>query len=113
MRELWEFAGYDRLGLLRAKSGIICPQCGTKLRVMQSGVCLSLIVPAAGIGALMALSSKALRANGIDPKVAIPVCMIPLLLFWLRFGPCFARVRPVKPNETLTYPLSRTNWKND
>jgi hypothetical protein len=113
MRELWEFAGYDRLGLLRDKSGIICPQCGTKLRVIQSGVCLSLILPAVGIGMLLALSSRTLRTSGIDPKVAGAISLIPVLMFWFRFGPCFARVRPVKSTETLVYPLSRQDWKDD
>jgi hypothetical protein len=113
MRELWEFAGYDRLGLLREKSGIVCPQCGTKLRVIQSGVCLSFILPAVAIGTLLGLSSRALRASGVDPKVAIVILLVPLLMFWFRYGPCFARVRPVKSTETLVYPLSRQDWKSD
>jgi hypothetical protein len=34
-------------------------------------------------------------------------------MFWIQYGPCFARVREIKPNEDLVYPLSPNSWKND
>ena|SRR5579863_8022869 len=112
-RELWELAGYDRLGLLHDKSGIVCPQCGIRLKVIQLGVILSLLLPCLGVGALVALFGHALKAHGMDPKVVGTLMGIPTFMFWIRYGPCFARVREIKPDEQLVYPLSPNSWKND
>jgi hypothetical protein len=94
MRELWEFSGYDRLGLLRKKTGIICGHCGMHLKVIQWPVFLSLALPC------------------LNPKVVLPLSVIPALAFWLEYGPCFARVRAIKVNERLVYPLSAESWPN-
>ena len=112
-RQLWDIAGYDRFGLLRDKSGIVCPQCGLQLKVIQWPVFLSFLLPALGIVALVGLFDHALIAIGANPKIVAILLMIPLFFFRLEYGPCLARVRKAKPDEVLVYPLSSTSWKND
>ena len=112
-RQLWDIAGYDRLGLLHDKSGIVCPQCGLQLKVIQWPVFLSFLLPALGVGALVGLFDHALKAIGANPKIVAVLLMIPIFFLWMEYGPSFARVRKTKPDEDLVYPLSSTSWKND
>jgi hypothetical protein len=112
-KQLWDLAGFDRLGLLREKSGIICPQCGSQLKVIQVGVFLAFFLPCLGVGVLVALFPHALEAIGMDLKVLGILLEIPVFMFWIEYGPCFARVRKVESGEHIVYPLSKNLWKND
>jgi hypothetical protein len=100
MKQLWDLAGFDRLGLLREKSGIICPQCGIQLKVIQVGVFLAFFLPCLGVGALVALFAHALKALGIDLKVLGILFEIPVFMFWIEYGPASLASGKLRPANT-------------
>jgi hypothetical protein len=114
-RELWTLNIFDLngRGLFNGKVGIICPKCDEKLKIIQTGVYLALILPAMGAGLIVGLFGGILKDVGIAPKFIIIVVTVPVCGFWLRYGPCFARAEYVKPLEEIYYPLSPPAWNDD
>ena len=115
MRQLWELnrSKLGRNGTLSGKIGVICPKCGEKLKVNQIGVFLALILPCMGAGAVVAIFDGFLTGAGISPKFIGGLLMIPAVVFWYTYGPCFARVRAVGAQEEVKYPLSPSSWNDD
>lgn len=63
-KALWRIVGSDRLGLLKEHCGIICPQCGIHLRVLQSRVILIQIASIIVAGSLIVRMSVYLHDRG-------------------------------------------------
>jgi hypothetical protein len=122
MRALWDFARLEeskvlpglgflgQWGLLRGKIGVACPNCGTKLKIVQTRI---VIVRVAAWAFLMACAAWVgiwcrQRNLVVDPwlKLAVIAGAVCALMLWLRMTtPYLAQVRLVGADERLSYPL--------
>jgi len=122
MRALWDFARLEeskvlpglgflsRSGLLRGAIGVACPNCGAKLKVVQTRIVLVRVV---AWGALLAFYAWfgiwRRQTNLLLPQwlfLSVAVASVVGLALLLRIAtPYLARVRPVQDGEQLSYPL--------
>jgi len=91
MKALWQIVGTNRLGLLKEHCGIVCPHCGIRLRVLQSRVILIQIASIIVASSLIGLASRYLKDQGAL-TVLMLVIFIPIIVFQVRYSPCFARL---------------------
>jgi hypothetical protein len=108
LRQLWAVADTERSGALRGKCGIICPQCGSRLRIFQARASFfrifSLVL---SIAVAFFLVQRILPHGARDARKILTLCVaLPLIFFLDRFAPCFAQVRETKDQDTLEFPLS-------
>jgi len=115
IRMLWDFSRSSsyglvgRFGTLIGRIGLTCPDCGMKLRVVQTRIRLFLLASFSVFLGLVACSSTLMRPSTI-PKfwqyLGLGVAYIALLLLQRTLISHLAQVRPVLPGERLGFPLS-------
>jgi hypothetical protein len=107
MRKLWKVEGSGRLGLLQEKCGIVCSQCGMRLRIFQAGVG---IYDVATIMLVVGLGSPLIHLIPVRDKntqlFLLLLIGFPIIILLLRFAPCFARVAEIQSEERIKFPLS-------
>jgi hypothetical protein len=121
-RALWDFARLEqakvitglgflgRSGLLRGKIGLACPNCRTKLKIVQTRIVL---VRALVWGAFLAGVAwfgiwRRQSALVLDQRLLYALLLVAyLIILWLQrvSTPYLAHVRPVRDDEKLSYPL--------
>jgi len=107
MRQLWALAETDRTGALRQRCGIVCPQCGMRLRILQVGVTVYSIVTLLCVVAIASFLTRLIPLHDKDAQVFLTLLVtFPVVMVLLRFAPCFARVAEIKDQEELEFPLS-------
>jgi hypothetical protein len=122
MRALWDFARLEesrvltglgflnRWGLLKGKIGLACPNCGAKLRVVQTRI---LTVRVAAWALLMGCAAwfgvwRRERNLAVDQWLELTVivgAVSALTLLQRITTPYLAQVRPAGADERLSYPL--------
>jgi hypothetical protein len=105
LREVYKLVGTDRLGLLRHKSGIVCPSCSTKLRISQGRSLLAVIGTFVLWVTIAATSASALPR---DNRVIYPLAVVwaLLLLAVQRFAAeRFAVLKRREGSDPLDFPI--------
>jgi DNA-directed RNA polymerase subunit RPC12/RpoP len=103
---LWRAAAKDEDGLLEKKTGITCPFCSQKLRVLQGRGNAALM---AVMGLMLVVIIAAERPYNLFPP-NVSFGLILLLIFVMAFvvrriAPFLATLRVAKEGEDLDYPL--------
>jgi hypothetical protein len=108
LRQLWAAADTDRNGALSRKCGIVCPQCGMRLRVFQTRVSIfRLCLLVLSIAVAVFLVQQIFPYRDKDARKILTLCVgLPLVFFLNQFAPCFARVGEIKDQDILEFPLS-------
>jgi hypothetical protein len=101
LSELWDIASTSKSGLLIGRTGIVCPRCQTKLRIIQWQSFLGIIASYACFVMYLDLTgglgdfSLLFMLLGVVPLVVLPSWFIPRL----------ALLRELKQGEIVRFPL--------
>ena len=107
LRLVWEITPLNRFGLLAQSTGVVCPTCATKLRIVQgrSGLAVALLF-------VFALASAALAGHLTStPKSIVTVIGCALLIIAVfssgKIARRFARLRKREGTDTVDFPIER------
>lgn len=109
LRERWREAPKTRNGFLCGSVGIVCPVCGSKLRVLQKGVVIAFVLSFATLAAVATITGKFERdhrlATDRTPTVLVVVSLAAAMfcLQW-RYAYRFASIRILHVGETASFP---------
>jgi hypothetical protein len=120
LKVLWEFSRSSayglvtKCGILRGKIGIVCPNCGAKLRVVQTRIRLFVfLLWVAGLGGAWAVGEWMRHAhvvlNQATEFLGIAVLVSAIFALQKFYIPHLAQVRLAAPGEQLGLPLSSSN----
>jgi len=118
LKVLWDFSRHShyglvsRFGTLNGHVGLACPNCGLKLRVVQIHIRVFLFLSLVVLLGLAAYVGIWLRARRFPTEgnawvlVGLALAYIALLWLYRTLIPHLARVRPVRSDEHVAFPLS-------
>ena len=117
LKVLWEFSRSStyglvaRSGVLKGRIGVVCPNCGAKLRVVQTRIRAFLfMVWAAALGGAWSVGAWLRNAHVVLNQkfefVGLAVLMSAIFLLQKYCIPYLAQVRLADPGERLGFPLS-------
>ena len=117
IKVLWEFSRHSRFdlvgryGTLTGRIGIACPNCGIKLRIVQTRIRIFLFISSVAFFAAVAYSLKVMQPHHALVTewplfIVIALVSFTLLLLQRALIPHLTQVRPALPDEHLGFPLS-------
>ncbi|HEX3912722.1 MAG TPA: hypothetical protein VHW71_04380 [Steroidobacteraceae bacterium] len=110
LRELWKAAPKGNRGSqIDGSVGIVCPDCGIKLRVLQARIQIVGLLMFALFGfSVLAIRVVPFNTSMVSARLALVIVATLYFggfLLWRRLKPKFLRVRLLKDNEEVIYPL--------
>ena len=126
MTKLWALRDFNKIKAYRPSPiGIICPQCGVRLKVQEwpftlftlavmGGyfIVLQTFFPDVHLHRILLFRDSSPRDSTAE-AVAI-VLTVGILICYVKFGIYFCRVRPLNDSDLdIDYPLSHDTWKDD
>ena len=117
IKVLWEFSRHSRFdlvgryGTLTGRIGVGCPNCGIRLRIVQTRIRIFLVTSSAVFLAAVAYLLRAMQAhhsflNEWPQFIGIALVSYVLVLLQGALIPHLTQVRPARPDERLGFPLS-------
>ena len=105
IRLAWDMSPKSRTGFLEEATGVVCPQCGTKLRIAQTRAALVLVAAVAaglalayGVGWLIAMD---------EARAVLSLPAVALLFFPGPIPKRFATLRVSDGVSTVDFPVER------
>jgi hypothetical protein len=107
LRLVWNIAPLNRFGLLEQSTGVVCPTCSTKLRIVQghSGLMIAALWSLFLVGAALAGQSAPPTRSLV--LLFVFSLFIATAVFSGRIARRFARLRPREGTDTVDFPIER------
>src|SRR5262245_24845030 len=104
---IWEMTPVNHMGLLQYSSGIVCPGCGTKLRIVQRYSAIAVSCLWIGVGLLASVSSKYLTANRALFWPAVLLLTVTGIYLTIAVARQFVTLKVRTGTDTVDFPLER------
>ena len=107
LRLVWDITPLNRFGLLAQSTGVVCPICSIKLRIIQgrSGLVIAALWSLFLVGA--ALAGKSTPPTRSLVLLFVLAILIATAVFAARIARHFARLRPREETDTVDFPIER------
>lgn len=93
--------------VLQETCGVVCSSCQAKLRVTQTGVTVGFVMVFAVFFGLIFAAARFRSDVPVDKAFTIVFFLLIFLMLYIhrRIAPRLARLRPMKPGESVLFPL--------